>query len=385
MEKEHMVLRDMAAAALAALAIGLAGPTAMAQQDASGADVLQASYDAFTSAYARGDMPAAEAAVRTSLEAHAAAELGDDTRAVLLINLAIVLIEQGQGAAAQGAISQILGLESSAYTPYAPLISMLEATADFQTDPVNGARDAAPVLEAAALSDVTVARYGLRLALGSAQAAMAAQDFRTAERAWASAARFSAAAADPTELMRGRALTGQGAALLFGGDPARAASVLTTAMEALAPLAGETRDPVPGVAERAFAEAMAWRGAARAVIITEGADDNAAGEPRIQPAALPDAAPLCPVRIEANPAPETPTLRGGRSSVGSVVIGLSMDSAGRVTGAEVISFAPDPALATAVERVLPRWRFTRSPNAAEGCRMERTRELRLIVLRGGEG
>jgi hypothetical protein len=377
-------VRHLALAAMAAVVLGATGP-AQAQQGGAGGDVLQSHYDAFAAAYAAGDMAAAETAVRASLEAHAAAELGDDSRAVLLINLTIVLIEQGEGVAAQAALSQLLGLESTAYTAYAPLISMLEATADFQADPAAGARDALPVLEAAALNDVTVTRYGLRLALASAQTAMTAQDFPTAARAWAAAARFSSVAAEPTELMRGRALTGQGVALLFSDREAEALSVLTQAMDALAPLAGETATATPAVGERAYAEAMAWRGAARAVLISEGADFSGQAEPSVLPPALPNAPPLCPVRIEADPPPETPMLRGGRMSVGAVVIGLSLDEQGRVSRTEVAAFAPDPALAQAVQRVLPRWRFTRSPNAPEGCRMQRTRELRVVVLRGGEG
>jgi hypothetical protein len=229
-----------------------------------------------------------------------------------------------------------------------------------------------------------VARYGLRLALSVAQSAMAAQDFPTAARGWAAVARFSGAAADPTELMRGRALTGQGVALLYAEREAEALAVLTEAMNALAPLAGETGDTAFSVGERAYAEAMAWRGAVRAVLISDRADIGAITEPQVQPPQLAGAPPLCPVRIEAEPPPETPTGRGGRMSVGAVVVGLSLDDTGRVVRTEIAAFAPDPALAEAVARVLPRWRFTRSPNAQEGCRMQRTRELRVIVLRGGQ-
>ena len=127
---------------------------------------------------------------------------------------------------------------------------------------------------------------------------------------------------------------------------------------------------------------MAWRGAARAKMSSAGVSLAGYPEPQVQPAPLPDAPALCPLRITAEPPPETPQLRGGRVSVGAVVIAVSLDASGRVTATEIAAFAPDPALAESVRRVLPRWRFAANTTAAAGCRVERSRELRLIVLRG---
>jgi TonB family protein len=360
-----------------------AGPAAWGQdQEAvSPLETVRAQYDAFNTAYQAGDLVAAEAAARAALEAHTAAELGDDSRAVLLINLTIALIESGQGVAAQGALSQLLGLESSSFATYAPLITILEARADFLADPLTAAA-AVPVLEATSPGSITMSRHAEALAINVAQASFAQRDFPLAARAWAAAAKFSEASTPEGEMLRGRAFTGQGVALLYADQDRESLAALTQAMDILAPFAAEGQTGQATQGEHAYAEAMAWRGAARAKLISDGGDLAGIPEPQVEPAQLADAPAQCPLRVTADPPPDTPELRGGRISIGAVVIAVSLNASGRLVASEVVASAPDPTLGEAVARVVDRWQFERAPSAPAGCRMERLRELRVVVMRG---
>lgn len=361
------------------LAAGLTPVAGQAQDNPT--EAVRVQYDTFTAAYEAGDLAGAELAARSALDAHSAADLDDASLAVLLVNLAIVLVETRQGVAAQGALDQLAGLPAETYANAAALAAVLRAGADYWSDPSTASAVIA-VLEAAPVGQPMLSRQALALAQTVAEQAQAARDFLLAGRAWAQTARFSEAGGAQGPLIQGRALTGQGVALLFSDQDAAALTAFTQAMETLAPFAAEGRGGPVTSGEAAYAEAMAWRGAARAKMSSAGVSLSGFPEPRVEPAPLPDAPALCPVRISADPPPETPQLRGGRVSVGAVVIAVSLDASGRTTVAEVAAFAPDPALAESVRRVLPRWRIEASASASPGCRMERTRELRLIVLRG---
>ena len=355
-------------------------PTSGRAQD-NPTETVRVQYEAFSAAYQAGDLAGAELAARSALDAHAAADLDDASRAVLLVNLAIVLVESRQGVAAQGALDQLSGLPPESYADAAALAAVLRAGADFWADPTTGQALVA-ALEAAPTGQTMLSRQALTLAQTLAEQAQTARDVPLAGRAWAQTARFSEAGGAQAPLILGRALTGQGVALLFSDQDGAALTAFTQAMETLAPFAAEGRGGPVTSGEAAYAEAMAWRGAARAKMSSAGVSLAGYPEPQVQPAPLPDAPALCPLRITAEPPPETPQLRGGRVSVGAVVIAVSLDASGRVTATEIAAFAPDPALAESVRRVLPRWRFAANTTAAAGCRVERSRELRLIVLRG---
>jgi hypothetical protein len=348
------------------------------------AEAARFHYEAFSAAYQAGDLAAAEGALRSALDAHAEADMDDPSRAVLLLNLALVLVEGRQGVAAQGTLDQLNGLPAETYAESAALAAVLRAGADYWSDNASGAALMA-ALEAAPLGQPMLSRQALVLAQALAEQTQSARDFALAGRAWAATARFSEAGGAQGPLIQGRSLVGEGVALLFSGQDAAALAAFTQAMETLAPFAAEGRGGAVTSGEAAYAEALAWRGAARAKMVSAGMDLAGFPDPRVQPAPLPDAPAVCPLRINADPPPETPLLRGGRVSVGAVVVAISLDTSGRPTATEVAAFAPDPALAESVRRVLPRWRFETNAAAAPGCRVERFRELRLIVLRGENG
>lgn len=362
----------------------LASAPSLAQTEAAPAEAVRVHYEAFTTAYQAGELAAAEAALRSALDAHTSADMDDPSRAVLLLNLALVLVEGRQGVAAQGALDQLYGLPAEAYTDSAALAALLRAGADYWSDNASGAA-LIEALEAAPLGQPMLSRQALVLAQALAEQAQSARDLPLAGRAWAATARFSEAGGAQGPLIEGRALVGQGVALLFSGQDVAALAAFTQAMETLAPFAAEGRGGAVTSGETAYAEALAWRGAARAKMVSAGMDLAGFPDPRVEPAPLPDAPALCPLRINVDPPPETPLLRGGRASLGAVVVAISLDPGGRPTATEVAAFAPDPALAESVRRVLPRWRFETNAAAAPGCRVERSRELRLIVVRGENG
>jgi hypothetical protein len=242
------------------LAAGLTPVAGQAQDNPT--EAVRVQYDTFTAAYEAGDLAGAELAARSALDAHSAADLDDASLAVLLVNLAIVLVETRQGVAAQGALDQLAGLPAETYANAAALAAVLRAGADYWSDPSTASAVIA-VLEAAPVGQPMLSRQALALAQTVAEQAQAARDFLLAGRAWAQTARFSEAGGAQGPLIQGRALTGQGVALLFSDQDAAALTAFTQAMETLAPFAAEGRGGPVTSGEAAYAEAMAWRGAAR--------------------------------------------------------------------------------------------------------------------------
>lgn len=368
-----------------AWALLVVAAAASAQQSPAPADPVVANFRAYRAALARDDLPAAETAAAAALAASEAAR-GSRT-AVLALNLANLRLE--------------LGRDYDALTPARTAHALATSGAESGVDPrlaaltlgraaiASGERDGARRLAeaiAAAQTDEALASdvYGAAVELG--QWALDAQDYATAEHAWASAERLAAASSDPT-FARANALIGKGAAIFLrhaypqelqtGARTARistpdaqAASDAFTLAQRLLEKTAYAATPAGTTltaGQVAFAQAMAWQGALHARI--ESLDEPL---PVPLPPGLPgyDSSGDCVMR-SANTGPEieyaTPALF--RFGVGAAVAHFALNADGTIRARTLAASIPPGALGDSVEATLGEWRIEKDPRSPTSCRV----------------
>jgi hypothetical protein len=362
----------------------LAATAASAQQAPAAVDPIVARFREYRAALERGDLPAAETAAAAALAASEAAR-GNRT-AVLALNLANVRLELGADydALTPARTAHELATSDSAVDPL--LASLTLGRAEIAANERTGSRRLIDAI-AAAQADAALAGevQGAAVALG--QWTLDAQDYATAQDAWATAGKLAAATVDPT-FARAYALTGEGAAIFLRNarpreqqtgtrmaristPDAQAASDAFGLAQALLMPAAYAETP-PGAkltaGQVAFAQAMAWQGALFARI--ESLD-----EPLPVPAStlgIPayDRSGECAMRSSnTGPEIEYPTEALFRYGVGAVVAHFALDADGGVRARTIAASIPPGPLADAVEAALPQWRVEKDPRAAAGCRV----------------
>ena len=356
---------------------GLGQTQAVAQDTPTPLEVVEERYQAAVSAYEGGDLTSAEAAARAALAAYEQVGPADSARAVLLINLAIVLVESGRGVEAGEPLAALAAVPSDSVARDAQVESLLAAHASFLRDPMGTHLAALAAAQAVAPGEGPASRRALRLAQDVALWSMGQRRYRVAEAAWRVMAAQSGASDLPAGLARGRALTGAGAALMLANASPEAYDALVDALDQLASFAGETDLSSLTIGQAAYAEALAWRAAARAQL----GDRSVLREQAQIPAELSGAPARCPVRLRAEPLPEFPSRAVRSATPGAAVLRFSLNAQGSLTGTEVVSFVPDASFAAAVAAVAPRWRVERIGAPSEACRMERAGDLVTVVFR----
>ena len=363
-----------------------AATASSAQQAPAAVDPIVAHFREYRAALERGDLPAAETAATAALAASEAAR-GSRT-AVLALNLANVRLELGDkyDALTPARTAHELATTNAGSGVDERLASLTLGQAELAADERNGERRLVDAI-AAAEADAALAADVFSAAAALGQWAANAQQYATAQNAWATAGRLASATSDPT-FARAGALTGEGAAIfLRNANPretqtgsritkistpdAQAASDAFGLAQALLMPAAYAETP-PGArltaGQVAFAQAMAWQGALFARI--ESLD-----EPLPVPAStlgIPayDRSGECTMRsFNTGPEIEYPTEALFRYGVGAVVAHFALDADGGIRARTIAASIPPGALAEAVEATLPQWRVEKDPRSAASCRI----------------
>jgi hypothetical protein len=363
---------------------------AMAQQSEN---PIVAHYHAYQSAFDAGDYQTAETEANAALQASITRDADRGSTAVLAINLAKLQLIRGE--------------VEQAYAPALRAFTIASAGNNSGVDPLLARlvlgraelsearwRSGRPRLEAALQEAAT--RPDLRSEAYDAAADLARflhaqQEFGAAASVWASAQQFANTVAIDQGVQAAEARIGEGAALILGATRAqyqeraaptdthlhhnaqpeyrRADQALSEAEDLLGPIA--RRNAQAGgltVAERAYANAMAWRefldafltSTNQAQVVGGGAEQ--AGAP---------STPDCPMSLIAQPMPTFPPGASSGFVSGAVVVRILVDDQGNIIDRRVAAAVPGLWFQSAVEAVLPQWRLQRDPVGPQTCRIQR--------------
>jgi hypothetical protein len=353
-----------------------------AQQSPAPVDPVVANFRAYRAALERDDLPAAETAAAAALAASEAAQ-GRRT-AVLALNLANLRLELGGEHDALPPAATAHRLATSADSGVDPVAATLTlGRAELAARNPAGAARLRDALEAAAGNSALEAdAFNGAVALG--QWSLEAKDYGAARTAWSTAARLAHATGDP-RFERGRALIGEGAAIMLaaidrsGARPDGAAPTLSAADAQAASdafsiaqglLAGGAFPEAAGAeltaGQRAFAEALAWQAALLSKLRSSGVP------PPAPPAEQPPSDPTnrCTMRTVRGEQPiEYPPEALDRYGLGAVVVHLGLAPTGETTSRTIAAAIPPGVLAAAVAKVYGAWYAEVDPRSPAGCRI----------------
>ena len=374
------VIRALRAACPLLLA---AAAAASAQQNAAPVDPVVANFREYRAALERNDLPAAETAAAAALAASEAAH-GSRT-AVLALNLATLRLELGDDydALTPARTAHELATSATSSGVDARLAALALGRAELAANERGGSRrlvDAIAVAEtdAALAGDV----YSAAVALG--QWALDAQDYATAQNAWATAGKLAATTDDPT-FARAYALIGEGAAIFLRNarpqeqqtgtrmtristpDAQAASDAFASAQGLLMPAAYAETPPGATLTagQAAFAQAMAWQGALMARIESL---DEALPVPSMLSVPTYDRSRQCNMRaFNSGPDIQYPTEALFRYGVGAVVSHFALDADGTVRSRTIAASIPPGSLGEAVAATLDQWRVEKDSRSAANC------------------
>lgn len=350
-------------------------------------EVLE-NYRAYQAALERRDIPAAEAAAENALAASEARDGDGGQTAILALNLAITRLTLGDNPGALAAAQRAFALAEAGARGVEPTFAeLILGRAELAAGVVGGADRLERVLtsEHAAATLAPDELYMAASQLGTW--AVRESQFARARSAWATAARFASGAPLGAAYSLAGARIGEATSIILDEwqrvgermDIERAHeaySLLDEAAALLSPLSNiESHDRELTLAQSALAQTMAWRAVLRAKLRTdqqelppdwgeaEGDGDAAEIGPR-------DLTRIrCPFRLVARPRPVFPRSSQQRLQVGSVVIRLTIDDAGTITGWNTAAHVGDVRFVEAVESVVGYWRIERRSDAVSYCRM----------------
>lgn len=366
-----------------AFSIGLVASVAVAQ---TSDDVMQ-HYRAYRTALERGDLAAAETEAEQALAASEARDGDGGRTGVLALNLATTRLSANDAEGALAPAQRAVALAQNGGTGVDPLFAELTlGRAELATSqqPERLARVFA--------SDAVVSLPSADAFSGAVQLGTWAIVHRqpdVARQAWQAAGLHASGSEFGEDYGLGVARTWEAGSIImteigYGGarriDRTQAVEAYTLLGEALAVLYPLALHEAPNleltVAQRALADAMAWRTLMRAKMLSDGQS-----LPRLRPEAEGDAdgmaelgasdisAPRCLVRTRARPRPTFPDEELQDSQVGAVVLRVRLDAEGNVIQHEVVARAGREGFAEAVDRVASRWRVSRREDSLPNCRM----------------
>ena len=360
-------------------------------RDAAAVDPVVASFREYRAALERGDAQAAEAAAERGLEA--SERVNGPRTAVLALNLAEIRLDRGEPEAAYAPARRAYELatagESSGVQPL--LASLTLGRAQLATDRENGVerlREAIAEAErvGTAQGDAYIASVDL------ARTSFTRGEYDIAREAWAAAARLAGASPDDPRIARGLARTGEGAAIFMQAiidarrdmvtaalgtvidvPAARSASAaFAESLDLLQPSAESADQDALTLAQRGYAEALAWDGAVRAKMQSQGEDlpraDRRSADGR------------CSFRLVPDPAPDYPHDALLGSGFGAVVMRVRTDARGAIVHRQVAAAIPTGSFSDAVEAVSGKWRVEVEPGAAPGCRRDGTQYTPILFV-----
>ena len=368
-------------------------------QDAAAVDPVLAHFREFRAALDRGDTAAAEEAAQAAYDASLA--VNGPRTAVLAQNLATLRLDLGKPSAAYGPAQKAHELatadDDSGVDPLLAALTLGRAALA-----VDGLRTAANLRAALAQAERRgeLQAEAYAGAVDLARTAFSVKEYETAREAWAASGRLAAGAPSEPEFARGLARTGEGAAIFMqaiadgGGSneddagtaiveiargPARDANAaFTEALGFLQPFA-EGGDPgVLTLAQGVYAQALAWQGALRAKLQSQG-DEPPRGE-RGSSGTPSGAGARCAVRLVAEPPPAYPSEALAGSGVGAVVMRVTTDAQGAIVDRQIAAAVPTGSFSQSVAAVASQWRVELAPDAAPGCRRDGTQYTPILFV-----
>lgn len=313
-------------------------------------------YRAFVAARERGDVVAAEAAAAAALAASEDRDGAGGSTAVLALNLAITRLQLGRAAAALDPAARAFSIASANPSAGVDVLmaELVLGRAEIGADVANSrlaesgaARLRRLLPEAETRTELIGEAYPAALALGVW--AFAVERFEEAEAAWTAVHRLANGSSGDPILARAYAQIGIAAALTMSSagaemeeaDRLRAASALVEALNVYRPRVGEfNEDGTLTEVQRAFAQALAWRGALVAKLQSDGVEAPASiggmsGFVEIGPP--PDARPMCSYTRIDTPRLRYPSSLRSTGAVGSVIAHLRTNEAGVIVHREVVA------------------------------------------------
>lgn len=360
-------------------------------------------YRAYQAALAADDLAAAEGAAAAALEASEARDGDGGRTGVLALNLATVRFLNGDAAGALAPGQRALGLAQSrgeASGVPLPLAQLIVGRAQLAVDYDRGAPRLREALEAAQASRLAPEEiYDASVELG--QQSFARGQFDAAVEAYAIAASFAEGARFPRDFALGRARVGQAAAMLMesvasnargrlsqdAGDEAR--GHINEALNLLRPLAeAESPNRQLTLAQRAYAESLAWQGIVRAKMRSDGlrlsplptAEGDADGAREIDVPSAVASTPRCLLDFEYRGSFPARALDDG--AIAGVAVLISVDQRGEVTNVETVSIVGREEFARSLNNSTRLWRASRAEGSQPNCRMQ-MRVLRSVSFTFG--
>jgi hypothetical protein len=365
----------------------LMAPPAMAQTPA---DPLLQHYRAYRAALDQRDLVTAEAEAQQALAVSAARDGDGGRTGVLSLNLATVRLMRNDAAGAIEPAERALSLAQAGAAGVEPeFAELILGRAELVTSGQPGADRLARLLASDRLRNVAPAEEIFPAATQLGRWAIVNRQPTMAREAWAAAGANASGSVYGETYGAAASRTWEAASMImedlgYEGRRRRmdvdvayqAYGMLTEAFWALRPLALEEAPSMElTVAQRAYAETMAWQAIVRAKLSSDGqrlpreyaeAQGDADGMSELGAAG---AAPRCWTRLMARPLPEFPGDALNRGQLGAVVVRLRLDPTGHVTEHEVVAYAGRGGFTEAVERVASRWRVVRRDDSPANCRM----------------
>ena len=377
--------------ALGALIAVSVAPSLAAAQQAENPIVTH--YRAYQSTFDAEDFATAETEAAAALQASMARDGDGGATAVLAINLAKLRLVRSEIELAYPPALQAFNIaQANAASGVDPLLARLvlgRAELSQARSSAGRPRLETALHDAAARQDLHSEAYDAAADL--AQFLYRQQDFSDAASSWASAQQFANSIAIDQGFQAAEARIGEGASLIMHATRAqyqeranptdthlhvsaqpeyrRADQVLSEAEDLLSSVAHEHAQPgALTVAERAFANAMAWRQFLSASLTST----NQAQVPvNDAPPAGASSQPICPMRLISEPAPNFPPGANAGFVSGAVVVRILVDAQGNIIDRRVAAAVPGVWFQSAIESVLPQWRMESEPVGPETCRIER--------------
>ena len=388
----------MTTSLLLTVSLSLAASSAFAQPQAPTAvDPILAHFREFRAALDRGDAAAAERALDASTAVN-----GPKT-AALALNLATLRLDLGKPTAAYAPAKRAYELATADATAGVdPLMAALAlGRAQLAVEGANGATLLGETIaQAERRGDLHSEAYSAAVDL--ARTSFTLGQYETARSAWATSARLAAGSPNDPAVARGLAHTGEGAAIFMQAvkqgerRPNRAGvpitvidasavrdanAAFTEALDLLQPAVDEEADggdeSALTLAPGAYAQALAWQGALRAKLQSQG-DDLPRAEYRGRTA--PGATARCAVRLVAEPAPTYPSDALLASGFGAVVMRIRTDAQGAVVERQIAAAIPQGSFSEAVAAVADEWRVEVAADLAPGCRLDGTRYTSILFV-----
>lgn len=381
---------------LGALAAGLAWMCCMAASAQPAPNPIVQHYRAYQAALDANDLAGAEREAAAALAASEARDGDGGRTAVLSLNLASVrfLNNNAAGAVEPGrralAISRSVGEARSNVSPV--LAQLIVGRAELAAGDATAAARLASALEAAQEARLDPAEiYDAAVDLGAWT--FIRERFAESRQAWSVAAEYADGSRFGAQFSRANALTG-GAAAMFMEElralrrnehlseevASDAWQMLNEALVALRPLAEMNTEGEVTLAQRAYAQSLAWRSVLSARLQVDGlerpvyteAQGDADGLSEVDVPGMGAAQPRCLVNIRVRNVngiiPGDAIVQDG-GAIAGLAIRYRINDSGGIDDIQTLAIVGSESFAESVERRYRNWRVERREDSPANCRM----------------